>query len=60
MFKTFANILRIPELRKRLAITVGILTLCRAGVFVPIPGVNMSEIRDILGRMEGLGGKIPV
>ena len=37
MFKAFANIALIPDLRKKFLITLGLLAICRLGVFVPLP-----------------------
>jgi len=36
----FRNIFNIPELRKRILFTLGILIVVRVGAHVPIPGIN--------------------
>jgi len=36
----FRNIFNIPELRKRILFTLGILIVIRVGAHVPIPGIN--------------------
>lgn len=57
------NIFRVPELRKKLYITIGLLVAYRVGFHVPIPGVNLDRIGDltqnqnfIFGVMNTLSG----
>ena len=42
MGKWFAEVLRTPELRRRLAFTASVLAVYRLGSWVPAPGVNSS------------------
>jgi len=44
MLGTFANMFRIPELRKKILITLGILIVYRFGCLLPVPGVNVREL----------------
>ncbi len=58
-----ANIFRVPELRKKILLTLGILLVYRIGFHVPIPGVNVEALEDIassgpLGRLFGLMGSL--
>src|SRR5215813_5446804 len=48
MFDKLLNIFRIPDLRKRILFTLGLLAVYRIGAHIPIPGIN-SELfqRDI-------------
>lgn len=46
------NIGRIPELRRRLAFTLGMLAIYRVGIFVTTPGVNRSVMRDLVGGSD--------
>jgi preprotein translocase subunit SecY len=48
MLGAFANILKIPELRRKAAATLGLLVLCRIGVFIPLPGVNLHAVSKAL------------
>jgi len=48
MLGTFANMFRIPELRKKILFTLGILVVYRFGCLLPVPGVNL----EALGRIE--------
>jgi len=40
------DILRIKDLRDRLAFTLGILVVYRIGCVIPIPGINVTELRQ--------------
>jgi preprotein translocase subunit SecY len=44
---------QIPELRKRILFTLGILAVYRFGVFVPTPGVDVEAIRAMLDQGDG-------
>lgn len=46
----FKNILKIKELRNRILITLGIIAVFRAGVSIPIPGINIDALRAILAQ----------
>ncbi|MEZ4459609.1 MAG: preprotein translocase subunit SecY [bacterium] len=49
------NIFEMPELRKRLFFTLGLLAIYRVGVFIPVPGVNRTAMSQVVG---GSGGGI--
>lgn len=53
MASGFANIHRIPELRKRLLFTLGLLAVYRIGVFVTVPGVDRSIMKQIMAGASG-------
>ena len=42
-----ADIFKIPELKKRILFTLGMLAVYRLGVFVATPGVNVQALRDM-------------
>jgi preprotein translocase subunit SecY len=46
----FANIYKIPELRKRILFTLFILAVYRLGVFVTVPGVNRHEMANVVTK----------
>ncbi len=52
MFSTLANIFRIPELRRKILFTVGLLIIYRLGFHVPLPGIDQSEMERAV-RTEG-------
>ncbi|MCC6876247.1 MAG: preprotein translocase subunit SecY [Sandaracinaceae bacterium] len=49
----FANIAKIPELRRRILFTLGLLAVYRIGIFVTTPGVNRNAMRDIVSQSSG-------
>lgn len=51
--KGFLNIPRIPELRRKLLITLGLLAVYRIGIFVPTPGVDVEAIRQFFQAQGG-------
>ncbi|MCK5803260.1 MAG: preprotein translocase subunit SecY [Lentisphaeria bacterium] len=56
MLSAYANIARIPELRKRVLFTMGILALCRVSTNIPCPGVDPEALAQMFGRMNSGGG----
>src|SRR3974390_3697449 len=64
MLEKFLNIFRIPDLRKRVLFTLGILAIYRLGAFIPTPGVNTQQLEllfssqggSALGLMDLFGG----
>lgn len=48
MFSAFSNLAKIPELRKKLAITLGLLVVSRLGVFIPLPGINLTAVKTAI------------
>src|SRR5687767_10506211 len=49
----FANIAKIPELRRRILFSLGMLAVYRIGIFVTTPGVNRLAMRDIVQQQSG-------
>jgi preprotein translocase subunit SecY len=41
---------RVPELRKRILFTAGIIALYRAGSYLPTPGVQTSALKNFFGQ----------
>ena len=50
---SFGGIARIPELRKRLLFTAGMLFIYRMLVFVTVPGVNRTVMKQIMAQSTG-------
>ena len=46
MFEKFANIFRIPDLRKRVLFTLGLLAVYRLGAYIPTPGINSDALNQ--------------
>jgi preprotein translocase subunit SecY len=49
------NIFRIPELRKRLFFSVGMLAVYRLGIYVTTPGVDRVAMKDVVQQGNLLG-----
>lgn len=49
----FGNIFKIPELRRRIFFTLGLLIVYRIGVYVPTPGIDASALKDMFDAMQG-------
>ncbi len=45
-----ANITRIPELRRRVLFTLGMLAVYRVGVFVTVPGADRKAMQEFIGQ----------
>jgi preprotein translocase subunit SecY len=58
IFEAFANVFRIPDLRKRVVFTLGLLAVYRLGSHIPAPGINLNQweafFEKNLGGMFGL------
>lgn len=54
MLEALKNALRIPDLRRKLLYTMGLLVVFRIGSFVPVPGVDAAGLAAQLG-VEGGG-----
>jgi len=57
MFSAFLNIVRIPDLRKKVLFTLGVLIVYRMGVFIPLPGLNLEAIQAGLGHTDDAFGR---
>ncbi|HJK94308.1 MAG TPA: preprotein translocase subunit SecY [Polyangiaceae bacterium LLY-WYZ-15_(1-7)] len=49
----FANIAKIPELRRRILFTLGMLAVYRVGIFITTPGVNRDVMRKVVQSQSG-------
>jgi len=49
----FQNIFKIPELKKRIAITFLLLAVYRIGVHVPTPGINGDALASFFAQAKG-------
>ena len=56
MSVSFTSLFRVPEIRKRILITIGLLFCYRIGFAVPLPGVNYEKFQELAGSSgDGLG-----
>ncbi len=51
---SLANVVRVPELRKRIVFTLVMLAIFRVGVFITTPGVNRNIIKGASMGKSGL------
>ena len=56
MFSAFLNSWKIPELRRRILFTLGIIALARVGANIPCPGVDPSALNAYIGRIQSQVG----
>src|ERR1700729_1503810 len=53
MFEKIANIFRIPDLRKRVLFTLGMLAVYRLGGHIPTPGINADMLAQFFNANSG-------
>jgi preprotein translocase subunit SecY len=53
MLEKFLNIFRIPDLRKRVLFTLGILAVYRLGSHIPTPGVDAHQLELLFSQQAG-------
>jgi preprotein translocase subunit SecY len=56
MLSAFVNTFKIPELRQRILFTLVLVLICRFIAAVPLPGVDVTMIRDYFADMAASGG----
>jgi preprotein translocase subunit SecY len=54
------NIFKIPELRKKILFTLGILVVLRLGAHVTIPGVNRLNLENLFGDANTVFGLLDI
>lgn len=58
MFSAFANSWKIPELRRRILFTLGIVAIARVGANIPCPGVDPTPLNQWVAQQTDAGGGI--
>lgn len=48
MFKTLRNAWKTEDLRKKILITLALLAVYRAGVFIPVPGIKTDAVKQMV------------
>ncbi len=56
MLATFANTFKIPELRKRILLTVGLIFVSRLISMIPTPGVDWQTLQAELAKIRETSG----
>ncbi|HPN89042.1 MAG TPA: preprotein translocase subunit SecY, partial [Candidatus Omnitrophota bacterium] len=52
MLSSFANCFKIPELKKKILFTLGIIVVYRIGCFIPTPGVNGAVLSEFFQKIN--------
>ena len=52
MIEKIRNIFAIPELRRKILFTLGILVVVRVGAQIPIPGIDTAALFEAMEKFE--------
>ena len=53
MVEKFLNVFRIPDLRRRILFTLGLLAVYRLGGHIPTPGINADLLQQFFQQQQG-------
>jgi len=56
LFSAVARIFRTPDLRRKIAFTLGIIALFRLGSFIPAPFVDFGNVQACLNANQDTSG----
>jgi len=56
LLKSFRNIFGVSELRKKIFFMLGVLIINRLGTYIPVIGVNVPMLADLMQQKSGIGG----
>ena len=56
LLKNFANIFSIPELRRKLFFTLGVLIIHRLGNHIPVIGIDIDKLAELMAQKTGMSG----
>lgn len=60
MFDTIKNAFRIPDLRKKLLFTFGMMVVYRIGIKIPVPGIDPVAFTALIDRFGQLGSLLDI
>ena len=60
MFKTIANALKTPEVRKKLLYTLLLIVVFRLGCYITVPGVDNIALNEAMSSNDGIAGLINI
>ena len=55
MLTAISNAFRVPELRRKIIFTLAMIALYRLGAFIPVPGVDINKVAELLQQNQALG-----
>ncbi len=59
MLQAFGNILKIPDLRKKVLLTLGLIAVYRIGTYIPTPGIDGARLAQFFGQLaQQQGGQL--
>ncbi len=56
LLSALVNAWSIPELRRKLSFTLGMLAIYEVGIFIPVPGINGKELGRIFDQLAAASG----
>ncbi|HDZ77059.1 MAG TPA: preprotein translocase subunit SecY [Candidatus Omnitrophica bacterium] len=56
MLKGLANSFKIPDLKRKILVTLGLLVVYRLGCFIPTPGIDSQALSDTFNQMAQTQG----
>ncbi len=59
MFEAFFNIFKIPDLKKKMLVTLGLIAVYRIGAFIPTPGIDSAKLVQFFENIaQSAGGTL--
>ncbi len=56
MFQAFVNLFKIPDLKKKILFTLGLVAVFRIGAFVPTPGIDGAKLMQFFDNIAKTQG----
>ncbi len=56
MLEAFANTFKIPDLRKKILITLGLIAVYRIGTYIPTPGIDGAKLAQFFASLAQTSG----
>jgi len=56
MFQAFLNIVKIPDLRKKIFFTLGMIAIYRIGTYIPTPGIDGAKLAQFFASLAQSSG----
>ncbi len=56
MLRAYFNSIKVPELRKKILFTFGILAICRLAANIPVPGIDTGQLKILFGQLSNKAG----
>ena len=53
MAVSFGNVGKVPELKRRILVTLGLLAIYRMGIHIPTPGINSDALMALFAQARG-------